>query len=95
MELTIVKWVDAVSEDSWEEIDEAKKLDLHEIFTVGFLLDQDDSKIIIASSWDKDREAVAQHIAIPLAWIIEMDTIKVGRKWQKLLSLSKISQETE
>ncbi len=78
MKAELITWQDAVSEDEWEDIEKAKDLELHTIFTLGFLLHEDDCKIILAHNWDSDREGVSQHIAIPKGWILDRREIDLG-----------------
>lgn len=75
MKVTFVTWQDAVSEDAWEDITEAKKSKPHTIFSVGFLIDEDDDRILLGLNWDAEREAVSQTIAIPIAWILDQREI--------------------
>lgn len=71
----VVVWFDAVSYDEWEEIEDAKDLELHTIKTLGFLVHEDETRIIIATSWDVEREAVAGKWAIPKTWLVSMQEI--------------------
>jgi hypothetical protein len=76
MRMMLVSWFDAVSEDAWTELDEAKKTKLHLIHTAGFLVSEDDTRIIIGSSWDVERDAIASFIAIPRLWISNIKEFK-------------------
>ena len=77
MKPILVKWQDAVSHDEWEEMEEAKNLDPHTIITLGFLVDENDDRLIVGLNWDEERDAVAQTISIPKAWILSRRFIKV------------------
>jgi hypothetical protein len=71
-----VLWTDATSHDRWEDIDEAKKLELAKINTLGTMIYEDAEKIIVALSIDEDLEQVSQTLAIPKAWIQRIRRIK-------------------
>lgn len=77
MKVVFVHWQDAVSEDAWEDIEEAKKSKPHTIFTVGFLVDEDDDRILLALNWDPLGEAVSQTISIPIAWIMDQKEVEI------------------
>jgi hypothetical protein len=75
MRALLVSWFDAVSEDAWTEIDEAKKLQMHLIHTMGWLISEDKFRLVIGLSWDVEREAVSSFIAIPKSWITNVKVI--------------------
>lgn len=75
-----VVWRDAVSSDSWERLDEAARLELHEIRTLGFLVSEDDSQLVVALNYDRDGDAVSQCIAIPQDWIVKRRTLRIAMK---------------
>ena len=66
----LVTWVDAVSHDPWVDIEEIKNQEVHTIHTLGFLLSEDDRKIVLAASWDVDNEHVASTWSIPKTWLM-------------------------
>ena len=77
MKALMVTWADAVTEDAWTEMDEAVKLEPHTIFTLGFLVKENDDCIVLASSWDSEREAVCSSISIPKGWILGRQEVDV------------------
>lgn len=77
MKPVLAVWVDAVSEDSWTDLPEAKDLELHTIHTLGFLFHEDERRILIAANWDVDRDGVSQYIAIPKSWLIQITPLEV------------------
>ena len=77
MKVQLVTWQDAVSEDAWEDIGEAKTLEPHTIFTIGYLLLEDEKRILLTMNWDPDSDAVSQYIAIPKGWILDRKDIEV------------------
>lgn len=77
MKAVIVKWLDAVSHDPWEEIPDAKQIEPHVIQSLGWLVEEDERKVVIAGSWDIEREGVASIWSIPKNWLIELKEIKV------------------
>lgn len=77
MKAVLVVWWDAVSEDEWTDLEKAKELEMHTIETCGWLIFEDDRKIIIATSYDIERDAVAGFWAIPKTWLLEMREIDI------------------
>jgi len=74
----VVTWFDAVSHDPWEEINDVKDQEVHTIQTLGFLLTEDDRKLVLAASWDQDNESVASTWTIPKTWLLEVKEISLG-----------------
>ena len=77
MKPVMVTWFDAVSQDEWAEIQDAKGLELHTIQTLGWLISEDDRKIVMAASWDVEREGVASTWAIPKTWLVDIREINI------------------
>ena len=75
MKAVFVTWQDAVSVDEWETLEEVQKIKLHTIHTIGFLAHQDDKTYVVAHNLDKDNGSVSQYIAIPKAWIINVEEL--------------------
>lgn len=59
-----VSWIDAVADSGWEE---KTKAEIHHCITVGFLVDETDEAICIASTWSHNQTNARIHI--PKAWI--------------------------
>ena len=77
MKPVLIEWIDAVSVDEWTDISEAIDLQPHTISTLGWLVTEDDTKVVVACSWDRDREGVAGYWAIPKTWLIFMKEIEI------------------
>lgn len=75
-----VKWHDAVSDDAWIDKEDHHDLETHVIHTLGFLVHEDRSKIIVAMQWDPEREGISMRMAIPKSWIIKRRFLRVGIK---------------
>jgi hypothetical protein len=75
MKKVIVTWIDAVSEDSWTDIEEAKKIHPPTMKTLGYLLHQDEHRIVVAASYDEENHSVASIYSIPLTWVLNTITI--------------------
>lgn len=75
MKQILVTWFDAVSQDEWTDIEEAKKLEPHVITTLGWLVFEDEKRLVVSCSHDKEREAVASSWAIPKSWVVEIKEI--------------------
>ena len=59
-----IEWIDAVADSGWE----AKVVaSIHHCVTVGFLVDETDEAICLASTWSIDQTNSRMHI--PKAWI--------------------------
>ena len=72
-----VSWSDAVSQDEWVELDEAKKLKPHAISTLGWLIHEDKDCVIVCLNIDLHRPGSSQMISIPRAWIHKMTKLKI------------------
>lgn len=59
-----VSWIDAVADSGWEE---KTKAEIHHCITVGFLIDETDEALCIASTWSHNQTNARIHI--PKAWI--------------------------
>jgi hypothetical protein len=70
-------WHDAVSNDAWEELKEAKDLHPHQIHTLGFLLDEDKNKVVVALNFDIEREGASQMLSIPRSWIVKIRKLRI------------------
>ncbi len=69
MKVAYVVWCDAVSVDDWTEREEAETEYMHTIHSVGFVIRQDEERIILALNHDQNSDKVAQYIVIPRAWV--------------------------
>jgi len=63
-ECIYLEWVDAVADSGWEE---TKKPELHDCYTLGFIVAEDDRAICVASVISKKESNAKMHI--PKAWI--------------------------
>jgi len=59
-----IDWIDAVADSGWED---KTKAAIHHCTTVGFLVDETDEAICLASTWSVDQTNARMHI--PKAWI--------------------------
>lgn len=57
-------WIDAVADSGWET---KTKAEIHHCITVGYLVDETDEAICLASTWSIDQTNARMHI--PKAWI--------------------------
>ncbi len=57
-------WIDAVADSGWEA---KTKAEIHHCITVGYLVDETDEAICLASTWSIDQTNARMHI--PKAWI--------------------------
>lgn len=59
-----VSWIDAVADVGWEA---KTKAEIHHCLTVGYLIDETDEALCLASTWSIDQTNARMHI--PKAWI--------------------------
>lgn len=76
--ITLIKWVDAHVDGSWEMDIEAK---LAECVSVGFVVKENDECIVLASTVSPPMHNC--RITIPKAWIKERKLIKLETKQRK------------
>ena len=76
MKLVSVTWLDAVSCDSWEPILDARNLKPARMVTIGFLLHEDDDKVVLSASYDEENQSVASTYAIPKSWVLSIKEIE-------------------
>ena len=75
-----VSWIDAVADVGWES---KTKAEIHHCITVGYLVDETDEALCLASTWSVDQTNARMHI--PKAWIknrkvlAREDTISQGK----------------
>jgi hypothetical protein len=75
-----VSWIDAVADVGWEC---KTKAEIHHCITVGYLVDETDEALCLASTWSVDQTNARMHI--PKAWIknrkvlAREDTISQGK----------------
>jgi len=65
-----LRWIDAVADSGWEE---KTKAEIHHCITVGFLVDETDEALCIASTWSHNQTNARIHI--PKAWIKDRKVI--------------------
>ena len=59
-----VSWIDAVADVGWEA---KTKAEIHHCITVGYLIDETEEALCLASTWSSDQTNARMHI--PKAWI--------------------------
>ena len=59
-----VTWIDAVADVGWEA---KTKAEIHHCITVGYVVDETDEALCLASTWSIDQTNARMHI--PKAWI--------------------------
>ena len=84
-----VTWIDAVADSGWET---KTKAEIHHCITVGYLVDETEEAICLASTWSVDQTNARMHI--PKAWIknrkvIERETPVSQSKGKKLTEVGK------
>lgn len=72
--LCVILWVDAVTDTGWDVGKSHTKVD--DVLSIGWLVHQSDTEIILASDISMDREGLLhtnRRIAIPAQWIKSME----------------------
>ncbi len=59
-----IAWIDAVADVGWEA---KTKAEIHHCITVGYVVDETDEALCLASTWSIDQTNARMHI--PKAWI--------------------------
>lgn len=73
-----IEWVDAVADNGWAS---GAKAEVHECKTVGFLIDETDHAVCIASTVSMSDTNARMHI--PKAWIKNRRKISIETKQRK------------
>ena len=77
MDLVKIEWIDAMSDDNtWQPIKELKEQKLRPVEFVGWLLHQDQEKVITISSFDEDTQMGGGGPTIPRSCIVRMIQLK-------------------
>ena len=76
MDLVAVEWFDAVANDEWLSLDDAISLEPQKITTIGWLIHDDDFKIIVAASKDDDNSQLGNTWCIPKVWTVAIEKIR-------------------
>lgn len=77
MKPVFVSWLDAVSEDAWTSIDEAKEEEPPVIMSLGYLIYEDDKKLVIAANLDETNGNCSAILSIPRTWLLEMKELRI------------------
>lgn len=81
MRMLMVTWVDAESDDTWCDLETAKKECIPTpVASVGWLLHEDLAAYLLALNWDKKNEKYSCLMAIPKVSVISVRELKLGNK---------------
>lgn len=72
--MVVVIWVDAESNDLWEDIDDLDHKP-KEIITLGHMMKDDDDSILVAMNLDPENESVSMTMTIPTQFIVSLKII--------------------
>lgn len=72
MNLVQITWIDAIGGDGWTTEKELKEQELIIHNSVGYVVMEDDDKVTITMSYDKDHESLGAWLCIPRRYIVEM-----------------------
>jgi hypothetical protein len=77
MDLVKIEWLDAMSDDNtWQDLKELKEQKLRPVECVGWILHQDQEKIITISSFDEESQMGGGGTTIPRSCIVRMIQLK-------------------
>ena len=77
MDLVKIEWIDAMSDDNtWQDIKELKEQKLRPVEFVGWILTQDQEKVITISSFDEESQMGGGGTTIPRSFIVRMIQLK-------------------
>jgi hypothetical protein len=77
MDLVKIEWIDAMSDDNtWQYIKELKEQKLRPVEFVGWIIHQDDDKVITVSSFDEDTQMGGGGTTIPRCCIVRIIQLK-------------------
>lgn len=73
--IVLVIWIDAMSSDEWADIDTERKCP--PIFTVGYLISDDDVGLTVAQNIDQDNGQCSMTLTIPNHWVESIQELKI------------------
>lgn len=68
-EIVLIEWLDTCSDSGWQEITNLKDLNVLHIFTVGYLIEQDEKQVKVARDISDSKPVIDAPVAIPRACI--------------------------
>lgn len=74
--LVVVTWVDAVGSDGWVDDKHLKSIKLYDADTVGYVVRDDESSILITMTYDDEGENHGAYMCIPKFAIKKIRQIK-------------------
>ena len=76
MKIVLVNWLDSNSNSAWHNITEAKHLRPSPCVTIGYVLEDTEEYITIASSFATENDSVSDVICIPKFAVQSIETIR-------------------
>jgi len=65
-----IEWKDAHSTDEWEDLTTCHAQTFRLIKSMGWLVSENETRVILALSWDTQEEKVSQSLCIPTGMIV-------------------------
>lgn len=65
MEMVLIEWLDARSNDGWLTMEDAQAMKPAEVETVGWIISEDELVVRVSPSIDEEEEMVDYCLAIP------------------------------
>ena len=79
IKIAVIEWLDPHSVDEWSNVEDIQSKESCLIQTVGILIDQSKTRIIVALNQDPDDLDVSCTMVIPKSAIIAMEILKIER----------------
>lgn len=93
-EPVLVKWYDAQSHDDWIDIESAGD-ELPLIQTLGYLLKETETEIIVAMQLDLKNEQTSMIMTIPNLWVESIERVRVVKPRKKKPPIDKLKKCTK
>ncbi len=84
--LVEIIWLDAKTEHGWEP-DADVELDINAVTTIGFLLQDNENIVVIASSIDRETATNNGRMYIPKGMVVSMNELVTSKKKPKKIPL--------
>jgi len=67
----LIEWKDALSNETWEDLDTVRATKIPIVKTLGFVACESENLTIIGMNWDERNEQMSQYMCIPTDMIVK------------------------
>ena len=78
--LVKVRWLDTILINRWTSLEDAQAIRPSENISVGWIIEEDESHLTIAASWDIENNNVANCDSFPKVNVISVEDLALKRK---------------